>query len=246
MTVLLIGAVAALVSGFVQGCTGFGMGLIAASALMLFLQPVEAVPIVLLMSTVNTSVAAVQARQHIRFGLVAPIALGALIGMPLGIYALKSLDADLFKVFVGGFVLCFALLLLSGWRKALPDRFHVLAPLGVVSGFLGGSTSMSGPPIILFLANQQTPKDIFRASLLAYFFTLNCLALVVFRFSGLLSGQAFRYAALFMIPMLLGTFAGMRLVRHVPEALFRKIAIFIVAIMGVTLLAAGIQALVRT
>ena len=242
-TLITVGIIVAFASGLVQGCTGFGMGLIASSSLMLFLPPREVIPIVLLMSTVNTALAVWPSRRHVSIRLLTPVTIGALAGLPLGVFALKAADPGLFKVCVGAFVTLFAIALLTGWKKPLPERLPILLPLGAVSGFLGSSTSMAGPPIILFLANQRTPKDVFRASLLAYFFILNCILLVVYPLTGLLTLTAVCRGAVLMPALLIGTFAGIRLSRHIPEQAFSRIAMAIVLIMGLMLLATGLRSL---
>jgi len=244
VTALYVGWGVALVSGLVQGCAGFGIGMVAASSLMLLMPPAEVVPVVLMMSIANTGVTALHARRHIRFELIGPLVLGALLGMAPGLYVLKTLNATLLKGFAGAFVLLFALLLLSGWRKPLQIRKRVLVSVGLMSGFLGASASMGGPPVILFLANQETPKDAFRASLLFYFFTVNCGALAVFRSIGLLTAAVAQYAVLLMPALLLGTFLGVWLSHHVPEALFRRLAMLLVACMGAALLGTSLWGLV--
>ncbi len=223
-------------AGVVQGCTGFGLGLVAAPCLLLVLDPVAMVPTVLLLSTLNTLVVAGDARKHIRFGLVTPMALGGLVGFPIGVYALTAIDADTLKLYTGIFVTLAALALLSGWRLPLRTRMRTLFPVGMVGGFLGGSTSMGGPPVILFLSNQGTPKDTFRASIACYFFLVNTFVLGWLAYSGIITQAIALRAALFLPTMLLGTYLGIRLAGHVPEALFRKAVMIGIALVGVVLL----------
>lgn len=230
-----IGLVVAFASGIIQGCTGFGLGLVAAPPLMIVLPPVAVVPVVLMMSTVNTAVAAFHARRQINPRIVIPLALGAAIGLPVGIYTLKQMDAGLFKVLVGILVLFFAAAMLAGWRRPFQNERRALLPVGLMSGFLGGSTSMGGPPVILFLANQQTPKEIFRASLLCFFFAGNCLALTLLYFNGLMTWDVVRHAAILLPGLLVGTGLGMASSHRIPELVFHRLAMILVACMGALL-----------
>ncbi|MDQ1256532.1 MAG: uncharacterized protein QG656_1128, partial [Candidatus Hydrogenedentes bacterium] len=164
MTGLFVGFAIAFIAGMTQGCTGFGLALVAAPCMMLVLDPRIVVPSVVLLSTVNTALVAYDARRHIRLWLVVPLALGGIVGFPFGAHALTALNASTIKVFVGIFVILFATALLAGWRKPLPMKTPFLLPVGVAGGFLGGCTSMGGPPVILFLSNQDLPKDAFRGN----------------------------------------------------------------------------------
>lgn len=237
-----IGLIVAFSAGIIQGCTGFGLGLVAAPPLMIVLPPVAVVPVVLMMSTVNTAVAAFHARRQISLRIVIPLAMGACIGLPAGIYALKHTDVHLFKLLVGMVVLSFAAAMLAGWRRPFHNERRALLPVGLMSGFLGGSTSMGGPPVILFLANQQTPKDIFRASLLCHFFIGNCLALTLLYFNGLMTWAVIRHALMLAPALLLGTGIGMASIHLVPERIFHQLAMILVACMGSLLFFSSLRA----
>ena len=237
MTIWPVGIVVFCFAGLVQGCTGFGMALVAAPCLMLLMPPVTAVCTIIMMSTVSTFFVAAHARRHIRVRLVGPLALGGVVGMPFGIWTLQVVHPPLLKALVGAFVTAFALLLLSGWRRPLEHPRWSLIPVGMAGGLLGGSTSMGGPPVILFLANQETPKDAFRGNISCYFFTVNCFAITMFLAKGLLDAQVALQATVFLPAMLLGTYGGVALAKRVPEGLFRKVVMIGVAMMGLVLLA---------
>jgi uncharacterized protein len=235
MTVLAIGAIVMFFAGLVQGCTGFGLALVAAPCLLLLLPTTQVVPTVVLVSTINCFVLAMEARRHIRARIVAPLLAGALIGMPLGVHTLKVVNDTHLKVGVAIFVFAFACILLAGWRMPLGEGKRVMVPVGMLSGFIGGSTSMGGPPIVLFLANKDTPKDLFRANLVCYFFLLNTTAICTFFLKGLLTWSVAGRAGAFMLTMLTGTCVGVALSRRLPEERFRKLAMVLAACAGILL-----------
>ena len=243
MAEVAVGLAIMLLAGLVQGCTGFGLALMAAPCLMLVLPPTAAVPTLVLLSTLGTFLLTLHAWRHVRLGLVAPLAAGGIAGFPLGIYALKAMDPALLKVFVGAFVVLFSLALLAGWSRPLRNVKGALFPVGLAGGFLGGSTSMGGPPVILFLTNQNMPKDVFRGNIVCYFFTVNCFGIAMFLASGLLTWRVAQYAGAFVPTMLVGTYLGVRLSQRLPEARFRRLAMTATATMGAVLLVSSIRAL---
>ena len=241
MTEIMVGLAAFFVAGVVQGCTGFGMALVAAPCLMLVAAaPKAVVPLLIVMSMLSSLLVAFEARRHIRPSLVGPLVLGGVIGLRIGIYALDVIDATALKVFLGAFVVIASLVILSGWRKPIENPRWTLIPVGMVSGFFGGSTSMGGPPVILFLTSQDTPKDIFRGNIVCYFFVTNCFAIAMLLMEGMITRHVIELAVAFLPVMLLGTYVGVRLSRIVPEVLFRNVVMAGVAIVGVVLLASNI------
>lgn len=230
--------------GIVQGCMGFGLAMIVAPPMLLFMPATMVVPAMTLTSLLNTAAAAWSLRQHMQPRIVGPLAVGSFLGLPLGIYLLASLDGPVFKTGVGALMVILAILLLSGWRWQLRHPQRALLPVGFTSGFLGGSISISGPPIVLFLSNLGITRDQFRANSLGYFTLNGIMALTGFAISGLLTREAAAYA-LYLIPaVFLGTQAGLFLAPRLGQVLFQRITLGAVAVMGFILFARSLYDLV--
>lgn len=244
MTGMLVGLGAFCLAGLIQGCTGFGSALVAAPCLLMYFEPTFVVPIITLMSLTNTSLVAFHARRHILPGLVGPLALGGVVGSPIGISLLGVLNPIWLKIGVAVFVVAFALVLLSGWSKPIRNPKCSLLPIGLVSGILGGTTGISGPPVILFLASQGTPKEVFRGNIACYFTVVSCMAIGVLTYKGLVNPAVLMKAGVFLPAMLAGTYFGVKLSRHVSEDHFRKGVVIGVGVMGLVLLITSVRAAV--
>lgn len=240
MTAVIMGSAVAMLAGLVQGCTGFGLALMAAPCLMLILPPKTAVPTLVLLSTLNTALVSWHARRHIRLAIVLPLSLGGVPGFRLGVYLLEVVDGNLLKAFVGIFVMLFALAMLTGWSHPLRHEKWARFPVGLLSGILGGSTSMGGPPAILFLANQNTPKDVFRANIVCYFLVCNCFGIAMYLSRGLLTSDILMFAATLVPFLLIGTFLGVWLSHRLDERQFRRLAMTAVAVMGLVLVVSSL------
>jgi len=239
---LLIGAVALFLAGLLQACTGFGLALMAAPCLLLMFEPTLVTPTLVSLSTVSTFLIAVHGRRHIRRDLVVLLAIGGVSGFPFGVWTLKSMDPSLLKVGVGAFVTLFALALYAGWSRPLRHPRRAYVPVGLAGGFRGGATSMGGPPVILFLANQQMPKDIFRSSIACYFLTVNCFGLAMYGVSGLLTWDVARSVVVLLPSMLIGTYVGTHVSARLDEAQFRRFAALAIVFMGVVLFVTNLRA----
>ncbi len=228
-------AVAVLAAGFVQGATGFGFSIVAVPVFMLFLPPITAVPVMSMLSFVNAVYMVIQCRAHLKPRLVLPLIAGAMIGQPIGIYFLTRLEGPWMKIFVGAFMTMFALVLLAGWRRPIRNQRIALPFVGILSGFLGGSSSLSGPPVVLFLASQDTPKDTFRANLVGYFSLLGLMAQTQFAFHGMTTRTVLGYSAAFMPLLMVSTVAGHRASGRIDERLFNRLSMSCAAVMGAIL-----------
>ncbi len=235
LTPYIVGMISFFAGGLVQGCMGFGLAMVVVPPLLMVLPAAIVVPTIILLSLFNTSAMTWHLRADVRKDLTFPLVAGAALGIPLGIYLLKTFEGPAFKAGVGIFILVLAAVLLSGWTRPLRDPHWALYPVGFLGGFLNGSISMSGPPVILFLTSQGTPKDTFRANLAAYFTLSGVLATIGFAIARVLTWEVLIYAATIVPAALIGTYIGVKLSTRVSQELFRRLTLLCVIVMGLVL-----------
>jgi uncharacterized protein len=233
---LLVGLLAVFAAGVTYGLTGFGFALVATPLLVLFLPPRTVVPLVLLLSMITGGVILLQARRAVRLRRIWPLLIAGLAGVPLGSWLLLAASAHTLQMLMGVTVTLAALAFLAGFRQPIGAERLALVPIGLVSGVLSGALGMSGPPVVLFLANQGVEKETFRANLCAYFMVLNLLTLPTYLAIGVITPQVLRYTALYAPALALGVFLGIWLLPHVPERAFRRVALVLVLAAGVSAL----------
>ncbi len=227
---------AALTAGVAQSSIGFGFSMIMAPCLMFVLEPVAVVPTILLVDVINCILVTLRYRRHVHGRMVVPLAVGGIIGVAAGIQVLTRVDPDTMRLLVGVLVLVFTGVLWSGWRRPVAESLWITVPVGMASGFAGGTTSMSGPPVVLFMANQGHNQNVFRANLIAYFTLIEIYAIANFWWAGALSRNIVANAATLIPSMLLGTGLGFFLGPHIPEKLFRNLIFIVLLIIGTILL----------
>lgn len=243
MTPYIVGMLSFFVGGLVQGCMGFGLALVVVPPLLMVLPATIVVPTIILLGLFNTSAMTWQLRADVHKDLILPLVVGVMAGLPPGIYLLTTLDGPAFKAGVGIFILLFSGVLLSGWTRPLRNPRWALYPVGFLGGFLNGSISISGPPVILFLTTQGTPKDAFRANMAAYFALSGVLATAGFAIAGVLTREVLLYAAAIVPAALIGTYIGMKLSTLVSQEAFRKLTLLCIIVMGLALFIRNIAAM---
>lgn len=231
-----IGFCAVFVGGCVQGATGFGFALIVVPPLMLALDARTAVPTVLILSLLNVTMTWLRYHRDASLRDVGLLAIGGVLGAPLGALILARFAGPWFNVAVGAILMALSVALLSGSGRPVGKQSLALLPVGFASGILNGSTSMGGPPAMLFLSNQGTPKELFRANLVTYFIIINIVSLVTFSAQGLITGEVLTFVGVFLPVLIIGTYVGVKAEGRISERGFRRFAVICAGLMGFLLL----------
>jgi uncharacterized membrane protein YfcA len=233
-----------LLSGFVQGLVGFGSALIAVPTLSIFMGPKTVVPLTLVHGLLMNMYLSVRNRRFMQRKRVFPLFAAGILGIPAGAAVLIILPSSGLKVLIGLVISVFTLLLLMGYSYRFKREAKVLFPVGFLSGFLNGSVSMSGPPIILFLSNQKVSRVHFRANTVTYFFLLNIVTFVVFLITGVLKAEILLLSIILLPPLPVGILLGEHLSGKISENWFSRIALLLVMAAGLSALISGMIAIV--
>jgi uncharacterized membrane protein YfcA len=239
-TLLLYCTLVLLLAGVCQGLTGFGFALIAAPLLIILLPPKTVVPIVTLNVILITIFMSIKFKSRVEWKRIFPLMIAGIAGLPLGIYLLVVVKGNILKVAIGIIVTLFAAMSFVGFKKEIKNERIASVFVGFLSGLLKGSTSMSGPPVVLFLTNQDCKKQAFQANVVAYFAVLSLSAIPFFIMGNLMTKQVLRYSTIFIPVTALGTIVGMRLNKNIGEKLFRNITLIISIIAGLLSIISGL------
>lgn len=185
------GAVACVfVSGLVRGFTGFGLTMVLAPSLSIFIGPAGAVVISLILELVTGVPLTPFAARHARVRQVAPLTITACAICPLGSWFLVNADPDLVRRTIAAVVMVLAAVLWSGWRY--PGRQTPAASLGVgaVAGILLGGTAIGGPPAILYLMSGSGTPEAIRANIIIHVTVTSVVAILILVIAGVVDGLA--------------------------------------------------------
>ena len=238
-TAAIVAFVIIVLSGFTQGFVGFGYSQIVLPVVAFFYEPKLVVPILLMHSVILNMMILWDARKHINMKIVYPLILTAIPGLPVGTYLLLWADANIMKIIIGILIVLSSLMVLYGLKIKIKREKLATLPVGFTSGLLNSSTTMSGPPVILFYSNQGIPKETFRACLAAYFLSLNIITLPFHIWKGLINSKALLFSSVTLPLMMLGVFIGIKVSKKIQDELFQKIALIILIAVGVMSILSG-------
>jgi len=222
-----------LFAGTIQGMTSFGFSLIAVPLLGIFMPLKDFVPMLVLYSFLLSIVLFKKLTGNCDRKRIIVMALAGISSTLVGIYILKFVDNNILKLVVGLVIIISAILMLLGFRIKVKIKIIGDIIAGIFSGLLNGSVSLSGPPVILLLSNENTEKEIFRKTLTTYFLILNFISLPLFFFNGLLT-RDIAIKSLMNLPALgVGMFLGLFIGNRISEGQFKKITLGLIFILGI-------------
>ena len=170
------------------------------------------------------------------------LTVGALPGLPLGVWALSTLSADTMRAIIGAIVLVSVFLLWRGFHFRRTPPTQARMGMGFLSGVINGATTMGGPPVIIYYLAMPGEVAVGRASILAYFFFLSIATTASTWIAGLLTERAIAWTVLMLPCFFLGSWLGDRGFDKSNAATYRRIALLAlagVAVVAIVRAAAG-------
>lgn len=217
-------ALALVVGCLIQTALGFGMAVLAAPIIVL-LRP-DWVPVALTVTALVLSLVNIWHLRHdIRIrAMFAPI-VSRIPGTIIGTWILLQLPVQALQLLVAVAVLLAVMISALGRTfEATPRR---LAWAGFISGIMGSTTAIGGPPMALVM--QHGKARAIRANL-AFYFAYSCvLSLVSYQLSGVLTPDLWRDSLSFIPAALLGFVLG-RLCQTWVDERFRPLLLILCSI----------------
>jgi len=174
-----------------------------------------------------------QTFRRIEFRKIGILVASSLFAAPLGILALIYIVPNTIKAVAGVVIILVSCVMLMGMRFPIRSEKIALVPIGILSGFLNGSISMSGPPVALFMSNQNEDKKVFRANLTIYMTILNIFTIGIFAVSGVLTRKVLDYSVWLIPAMIVGVLVGGLLDTKISQKLFKNIALCLMLASGI-------------
>lgn len=236
---ILFGVLIILLSGFIQGLTAFGFALVSMPLLSLFIPVQQVVPIIVILSLATNIGIWYDTRKSIDLKRYWLLILASLLAAPIGTKLILVLNPHMLKIMVGILILFFAISLLKGltWKIKRERLSFVL--VGFLCGVLNGSISISGPPVALFLTNQETDKQRFKANLNMFALILNVVTIFLFIQSGLINQDVISYISWMLPATVIGVLFGILAVRKLNEQVFKKLTLYLIIFSGFWTLLSG-------
>lgn len=220
-------------SSVILGMTGFGNAMIALPLMLLFMDPKLAIPVMKAISLFSQLAMQAIGRFPIDWKLLLGLVVPAILGTFIGAALLDISKPQWLVNAIAIIILIFSLVSLLG-KQWLGRGSRRIAPVvGFVAGVLGGSVTLSGPPVVLFLSHGYADDKLrFRGTLLM-FFTIEIIAtLLSYTYFGLFGREHLVIVIKNIFAMFLGLWVGIRIFARLSNETFRKVILFSLVLLS--------------
>ncbi|MHA6641786.1 sulfite exporter TauE/SafE family protein [Mesorhizobium sp. A623] len=223
----------ALAAGLARGFSGFGAALVFVPLASAAIGPQVAVPLLVVVDGIMTlGLIPASFRLADRRNVVI-MTLGAVIGVPVGIFLLTSLNPLTIRWAIVILVALLLALLVSGWRHHGRPKAPLTVLVGAVSGLFSGVAQVGGPPVVAYWLGGATPATVARANMILYFALSTVLTATGYFWSDLITAQVLSLAVVAAPLYGVGVWFGSKMFGIADEQVFRRICYLMIAFSAV-------------
>lgn len=242
MVDILIFLLIVLLASYFQSITGFGQGLIAAPITFVLFDKGLAITTLIVVGIIINLYLMMTVKTRLRIGMLFLLLAGAVPGLPLGLIIISSISLPALQLSVGVISVASAAVLILYKIKIRKRPFYSVIA-GFFSGVLQTSTALSGPPVILLLAEENVAKQTIRKLLPTYFFIMGIIAAFLFIPAGLLENKGILIGILAAPIVILGGYLGNDEARRIKQKTYRILVMFAVLLTGLVAIYEGLRGL---
>jgi uncharacterized protein len=244
---LLLLAGGAALAGLVQGISGFAFAMVAMSVWVWGLEPRVAAVMAVAGGLVGQVIALFTVRRGLCLKMLWPFLAGAMVGVPLGTWALPRLDATVFKLTLGLYLALVCPALLVAHR--LPDVGRTGrwadALVGALGGTMGGIGGFSGVLPSLWVTLRGWDKELQRGVIQNFSLVALTATLASYGAAGMLTPDLWPSFAVVVPALLLPALIGARIYHGLSALAFRRVVLVLLTCAGLGMVAAGLAGLQR-
>lgn len=229
-----------LLAATLQSAIGFGFALLVVPPYLLLLESVAAIQIVIIVTLAISLLLLPALLRQVPWHLVRRLALGSLLGFPIGLIAYLQADLRVIKLAVGLVIAVLAIHLLLQTLRPSDARQAAASSgtgrdygVGLLSGAMATSLAMPGPAVMLHLATTGAALQVVRAAILTLFaFSYGAALGLQAGFAGIARDTWITAAALIPVAAV-GTALGHWASPYIAERIFRLIVLLVLLLTGI-------------
>jgi uncharacterized membrane protein YfcA len=235
----LLIAVAVALAGFLRGFIGFGAALVSIPVISLVFGPQLALPIVTIMGIPSVLQLLPDAVRHSELPIVMPISFAVFLGTPIGTLVLVSVDPDLMKIVISLLVILMVGFLTLGWQLNQQVHPSILLLSGFTGGLIQGAAGIGGPPVVAIALSRAGSPDRQRGNVLAVMTAIVLSSVLPLYYYGLITLQVIAIGLVLFPIYSISTWIGSRYFGTGGRHHFRRAALFVLAVIGISTLIAA-------
>lgn len=236
LTTALVISLAVFAGAFVSGLAGFAFSAVAGAVLLHVFPPQEAIPLMMVCSVFTQVINLYGLRRSIQWRASLPLIAGGLLGVPIAVGLLETIDTHLLRLIFGSVIALYAanMLVRPGGAQiaATTARKAMTALVGFGGGLVGGLTAMPGAVPTIWCDLRGMPKAGQRGLVQPFIAAMQMSALALMIGRGNFPAKITVDLAVSAPAMVAGALLGMLAFRRVNDLAFRKIVLVMLLLSG--------------
>jgi uncharacterized membrane protein YfcA len=219
------------------------VGMLSVPVLALVVSPVTAAGLMLPVYVVSDMFGLYAYRHAFDKRVLAIMVPGTTLGVVLGYFTATLVPEDLVTVLVGMIGVVFALNLLMRRKVQVEPRQAEVAPglfWGTITGFTSFVSHSGGPPYQVYTLPLGMKKAVYAGTSTIAFAYVNAIKLIPYYLLGQITLHSLEKVLVLMPVAAVSVFAGVRLVKWLPEKLFFQLVTWTLLLVSVKLVWDGL------
>lgn len=229
------------IGSFIQASSSIGFGLFAMGFLPMLISLQDSTLLIVSLAVVISLKIFIKYFKHVHVKSLLFVLVPALAGRVLSFFILSYFgNMDDMKKWLGFVLVGMVIYLLASKQNPVAGSDLNMRNAGIfvgfIGGFIGGVFAIGGPFFVFYFLLYHRDKFVYNANLQASFLCTDLFTVLLHVLNGDFHGELSTYFLLGSIIVFLGTILGLRWYEHIPHAMTRKIASFIIFIAGLNLI----------
>jgi len=244
LDIIIIIFTSVFLGGIIKGTVGIGLSMFAVPIIAFFLPPTTSM-ILLCFPVLVTNILQIEVQKGIGSYRFLPMFIALVVGILIGVNLIIEINHSLISKIIAISIIFAAIFNLFGlnFSHVKPNLEKVITiPLGFFSGIIGGVSNMYSPYILAYLVSTNLKKDALIRTIATMYFLGSLIIFPLWFYNGLGTLQDIIWSIFSVLPGIIGQKIGTMIRGKISNELFKKIILYILMLIGLTLLIKNIGA----
>ncbi len=224
---------AAAFGGFLQSSTGFGYSLICMTVYSYILPIKEAIVLQAFVAMFTIAYYTYLQFKHINLKLFVIPALFSVVTTYIGTELVYIGSEELLRRVLG---ITFILLTIGSItifkRVKISKGIGGMFAAGTISGFIGGLTNLSGPPMVIYYLQVVDNKNEYNGTIQAFFLVSTVFKTIINAYNGLITTSILSVTPYLLIGTAVGSYFGIKLFKHLNMDMLKTLVNSFMIVVG--------------